>query len=370
MNKNIFSFLIFIFLICLIFLSGFFVRKYFFLTKNDLVKNDKLIPLNINKADFLNKKNDKVFAYPQKKFSLFIAGDIMLDRSVQEKITSSGKGDYSFPFAFINEDLKTYNIKLANLEGPITDFKSIAEPNKPIFTFSTQFLPILSENFDLFNLANNHTYNFGFNGLLQTRDYLSKNNLNYFGDPNNEQQNLSFVIKQNDLKIGVISYNDLIDFDFNIVLDEIEKIKSDQVNFIIVFPHWGTEYVYRPNSKQIEEAHLLIDAGADLIVGGHPHVIQSIEKYKEKFIFYSLGNFVFDQYFADDTMTGLTLVLNFWQEKNEIKNEIEIKPIKINKDCQVFFADQIQNEETLKFLIDNSDIDIILQNQILSGILK
>lgn len=344
---------------------------YFFCQpiKTISVEENKLYPILIKKGDFENKKYPLIFNRENSKLSLFMVGDVMLDRSVWGKTLQIGQGDYDFPFLLINSSTDRFDLRIANLEGPITDNKSIVSPERLVFTFSPNYLKPLSKNFDILNLANNHTNNFGFDGLNQTHDYLEKNNLAYFGGPSNSTTTLSLVLEKNDFKIALIGFNDLINFDFNIVLEEIEKLLST-TDYIIVFPHWGTEYKFRPNTSQIEKAHQMIDAGADLIIGGHPHVIQSVEKYQEKFIFYSLGNFIFDQHFSAETMTGITIGLKLEKIADLIVSNLEIIPIKINSNYQPYFLSDLEKEKVLDFLVENSDISLELKTKIKSGIIK
>jgi poly-gamma-glutamate synthesis protein (capsule biosynthesis protein) len=86
-----------------------------------------------------------------------------------------------------------------------------------------------------------------------------------------------------------------------------------------MYPHWGTEYALTPNKKQVRLAHEWIDAGVDVIIGHHPHVIQSVEVYKDKYIFYSLGNFIFDQYFSFNTTHGIGVSAEVYKDKIEYK---------------------------------------------------
>jgi poly-gamma-glutamate synthesis protein (capsule biosynthesis protein) len=109
-------------------------------------------------------------------------------------------------------------------------------------------------------------------------------------------------------------------FPFNCSDEEIAKIvkkvrESNPGKFLIVLLHWGQEYQLKSSISQQSLSHKLIDEGADLIVGSHPHVVQEIEEYKGKLIFYSLGNFIFDQYFSKETQEGLAVGLEIYPEK-------------------------------------------------------
>ncbi|MFZ2190420.1 MAG: CapA family protein [Candidatus Magasanikiibacteriota bacterium] len=292
---------------------------------------------------------------PVEQVNLLFTGDIMLDRSVLLKTQASG--DYSYPFKNLDY-FNNYDFKIGNLEGPITDFKSVANGtggNRLTFTFSPQFLEPLKNYFDVVSLANNHTNNFGKKGLTQTYANLEKVGIKYFGDPDNKN-NLSVVIEKNNIKIGLVGFHELIGYGFNNVIAEIKKLRPE-VNYIIVMPHWGTEYITdKPNRVQVSEAHKIIDAGADLIIGTHPHVIQPIEKYNSKIIFYSLGNFIFDQYFSPETQQGLNIGVNLKREYNNINSELTILPITVSSESQPSLAEGEVKQQILDALFKVSNV--------------
>jgi len=111
------------------------------------------------------------------------------------------------------------------------------------------------------------------------------------------------------------------------------KAAKPSVDLVIVSYHWGKEYMYQPNNLQVKRGHTAIDAGADLVIGHHPHCIESVEKYKGKWIVYSLGNFVFDQDFTKGTES---LLFSCTLKKGAVEN-LSFQPIKINN-CQPSIA--------------------------------
>ncbi len=287
---------------------------------------------NTRNFDFKNQNSAQLVAPKIKKVSILTFGDMMLDRVVYSKTLKAG--DYNFPFQKIDDFLKTADIKFANLEGPITNFKSISNGNTRMrFTVSPEFLPVLKERFNVLSLANNHMLDFGEAGYIQAKNYLSEANINYFGNYHNQQENLSTIIEKNEIKIGFIGYHGLIEEGFENALEEIKKIRP-QVDFLIVVPHWGAEYKEFPADSTIKKAKQFIDVGADLILGGHPHVVQPSEEYKGKKIYYSLGNFIFDQYWSEETMQGLAVEILLEKSDNKIKAEYKEYKIKINQDSQ------------------------------------
>ncbi|MFH1129652.1 MAG: CapA family protein [Patescibacteria group bacterium] len=287
---------------------------------------------NKRNFDFENQNSAKIIQPEIDKVSILAFGDMMLDRVVLSKTEKTG--DYNFPFAKIDDFLKTADLKFANLEGPMTNFKSVSNGNTRMrFTISPEFLPILKERFNILSLTNNHMLDFGENGYEQTKNYLSSAGINYFGNYNNQPENLSTIVEKNNIKIGWVGYHGLIDGGLEDVSKEIERIRPE-VDFLIVVSHWGAEYKKIPADSTVEKAHQFINAGADLVLGGHPHVVQTIEEYKGKMIFYSLGNFIFDQYWSEDTMEGLAVEILLEKIDNQIKAEYKQHKILINKDSQ------------------------------------
>lgn len=232
-------------------------------------------------------------------------GDIMLDRYVRESVQKNGS---TFPFAKIQSELNGH-IVVGNLEGPFTEQPSVATNEHLIFTFDPALAPTLKEvGFTVLSLANNHTLNFGQAGLESTRQILATASIQSFGDPAN-QHGFGLVQEVGGRKIAWLGYHGLVT-GRDTIIEDIREAKAAGL-FVIVMAHWGIEYQLAPATKQIADAHALIDAGADLIIGAHPHVVQPFEIYQGKFIAYSLGNFLFDQYFSVDTTQGLMLHLTF-----------------------------------------------------------
>ncbi|MBI5206776.1 MAG: CapA family protein, partial [Candidatus Firestonebacteria bacterium] len=177
---------------------------------------------------------------------------------------------------------------------------------------------------------------------------------------------ISKIIEKNNIKIGLLGYNGLFAKNTSLIVNEIKKIKS-RSDFVIVFPHWGVEYEKTPNDDQKNTAKAFIDAGADLIIGTHPHVIQSIETYKNKFIFYSLGNFIFDQYFSESTMEGLSVGILLQKKQNKIQSANYLFPINITKKSQPELAQGKTKEKILKELSEISEVDENIKASIRDG---
>ncbi len=300
--------------------------------------------------------------------SLLAFGDIMLDRSVMLKTQAAQ--NYNHPFLLIDPLLKEYNLHLANLEGPITNNKSIANGTggaRFTFTFSPKFVDPLKNRFEFLSLANNHGNNFGQAGLDQTRKFLDTAGIHYFGDPGNIQGFLSVTTSYHNITLGFVGYHQLIEKGFEKVIAEIQRIRPE-VDVLIAMPHWGIEYVTNtPSYLQKKEGHEMIDAGVDIIIGAHPHVIEPIEIYKEKVIFYSLGNFIFDQYFSEETQTGLAVGINIEKINEKIRFQYKLIPLDINGQSQPSVASSQKTQQILNFLSGVSKVSDILKEEIKQG---
>lgn len=257
-----------------------------------------------------------------KPVTLLFLGDMMFDRGVG---VTAHKNGYGYIFGPATTTIAKHDLTIANLEGPITSFKSklILPSGKAIsgfqFTFATSTAKALKNaGIDMVSLANNHTDNFGQAGLDQTRKILSENNLMYFGSPINNPNLTATTTCVKGICIGIIGWHEFSYKNDDLILEKIDELK-DKVDYLVVFPHWGTEYALKPNKKQIRLAHAWIDRGADAVIAHHPHVVQTVEKYKDKYIFYSLGNFIFDQYFSFNTTHGIGVSVNLYKDKVDYK---------------------------------------------------
>ncbi len=243
---------------------------------------------------------------PDDTTTILAFGDMMLDRNVRKAINTNST---EYPFLPIKRLLMGNDIVVANAEGPFTTHasKTLNVLNGPLtFTFDPALLPTLKKlGFTLFSQANNHTLNFKKQGLEASERAIEKTGLHWFGDPLNGTLH-SFTTTIRGQKIAFVGYHEFAYQGLATVLNEIRALKKNG-NFVIVYPHWGMEYNKGMTQGQINTAHAFIDAGADAVIGSHPHVIEPLEIYKNKAIFYSLGNFIFDQDFSTATREGLAV---------------------------------------------------------------
>ena len=326
-------------LLTLIFSIGtvYFFNAYFL---SNLIGEQKLIetiPASLQVSKNLKEE--------QKSITLIFVGDIMLDRGVEYMIKKWGGGDFKFPFLKIADELQKTDILFGNLEGPISD-KGVRAGSIYSFRAEPKAIEGLTfSGFDIISVSNNHAFDYGRETLEDTLLRLKREGINYVGGGFDEEEASSPVIKEiNDTKIAFLAYTNLgspnwaategksgiawADWNnFEEIKNDIKKAKENS-DILIVSLHSGEEYVLEPTQFQIEFSQAAIDAGADLVVGHHPHVIQQSEKYRDGYIFYSLGNFVFDQGFSEETMQGQ--IIKVLIENGKIKKIIPIN-IKLNQ---------------------------------------
>jgi poly-gamma-glutamate capsule biosynthesis protein CapA/YwtB (metallophosphatase superfamily) len=234
--------------------------------------------------------------------SLVFAGDIVLDDAAGALI--EGGGD---PFADFAGVFAAADIRIGNLECVVATKGSAGDKN---FTFRAhpRTLPILKRHFDAVGLANNHSGDFGREAFAEMLDLLTQARLGQFGGGHNlKQAHTPLILERKGLRIALLGYNEFMprsfEADYNapgsawsedeqVVLDIRQARKVHRADIVIPVMHWGWENEPTANARQRQLARTMIDAGADAVIGGHPHVTQDIEHYKGKPVIYSVGNFV------------------------------------------------------------------------------
>jgi poly-gamma-glutamate synthesis protein (capsule biosynthesis protein) len=237
--------------------------------------------------------------------TLVAVGDVLLSRGVGRQIEKHGP---HYPFKKMQKLTSLADIAFCNLECPISKG---GFPRKTQFLFRAdpQAVEGLSyAGFDIASLANNHTLDYGRDALLDTMSHLSKADIKPSGAGTSRSEAVKpAVIIKKGLKVGFLSYTDLpaqgdtplpdkpgiARVDPGTLTGEVKGAEKD-IDVLVVSFHWGVEYKSAPTERQKELAHKAIDAGADLVLGHHPHVLQPVEIYKNKPIIYSMGSFVFD----------------------------------------------------------------------------
>lgn len=250
----------------------------------------------------------------QKPIVLRAFGDIMLGRNVEAWVKKTGNPRY--PFERIHPLLTGADRLMANLEGPIPS-RHIPTPTGSVrFSFATSSAQALvDEGFNILSLANNHALDYGKKEFSNTQQWLSEHGIQPIGHPQLAAEEYTIAPVIDERQFVFMSFNAHPDGYTEDKLDLVKKLKQKHPDsFVVVTIHWGDEYQLRSNKKQQAFARKLIDAGADVIFGHHPHVVQELEVYKDRVVFYSLGNFIFDQYFSRDTQEGLAVEMQISKE--------------------------------------------------------
>ncbi len=267
-------------------------------------------------------------------------GDIMLDRTLGNVITDGG---IEFPFKLVAEPLQQADITVGNLETALGD---TGEPEEKSYTFQSP--PAAAESlawggFDVISLANNHAMDYGPESLLQGIDLLKKQNIAPIGaGANAEFARAPYITSVNGLNVAFLGYVHVpVEARGNFfdtatwtatettpglawanpddIIEDVTAV-SPLVDLVVVVLHSGYEYVEPPSEEQLAAAHAAIDAGADLVVGHHAHILQAVEFYKDGVIAYGLGNFAFN--IDGDTNTA---ILNIWLDEDGIR-QFEFTP--------------------------------------------
>lgn len=262
--------------------------------------------------------------------TLIFAGDIMLADGPGKTIAQGGD-----PLAPFSAMLNDADYRIGNLEVPIANGGQPHATKIVTFRAEPNTLSVLKGRFDAVSLANNHSGDYGHEAFGETMQHLANAGIAYFGGGRNlAEAHRPLWIEKNGLKIAVLGYNEFKPRAFEAgptwpgvawseddqVIADIRAAKAAGADLVIPFMHWGWEKETRPTERQKTLARKMIDEGAALVVGGHPHVTQGAEIYKGKPIIYSLGNFVFDGFDYPEAQRGWLLRLKldkssvlFWE---------------------------------------------------------
>jgi len=330
-------------------------------------------------------------------FKISAVGDICPgDKSIMGLgvLSKTIKYGVDFPFDGVKNLLGGFDLLLGNFEGVLSN-TVINKPSRQLtFCGQPDFGSALSKaGFQVVNIANNHTLEHGSEIFQETIRHLTNSGIRICGlrSQSSEFYSEPVIITKKGKTVGILGYNwigtnkfsgadnyiaqvhdSIVNYSWhrdaakdsqlrNIkskmnsnVIHDIKQLRQ-KVDLVILMPHWGYEYVNYPPFGVILEAHTFIDAGADLIIGGHPHVIQGMEQYKSGLIFYSLGNFIFD---SRDKHIRYSVLLDItWRSK--VDCNYYFHPLYINKQFQPQIADIREKKHIVK--------TIGMSNQIISS---
>jgi poly-gamma-glutamate synthesis protein (capsule biosynthesis protein) len=246
--------------------------------------------------------------------SIFFVGDVMLARDVEEHMRKQG-GDY--PFLNLSFLKNSHAYVVANFEASVPQWHKKTPNYNFSFSVDKQYLAnFKASGFTHVSLANNHSLDNGKEGLANTKKELTNESIHYFGAPTeiSTSSTISFLTLE-DKRVAILGLNTI---SAALDMSELEAVigfANLNSNYQIVYVHWGEEYDNKSSLTQQELAKQLADLGVDIIIGHHPHVVEEVEIINNTMVFYSLGNFIFDQYFSTEVQEGLVLELFLAEEK-------------------------------------------------------
>lgn len=267
-----------------------------------------------------------VYDEPKENVSIAVTGDIMFARNMAGVLNSGNS-----PYDGVSNVTSTVDLLLINFENAATTSSNAVKSDVPL-KCDPGFVPLAKGNNNtVAALANNHVCDYGIGGMNDTIAYVEDAGMLPIGAGNNEQeahQAVNMEVKGRNITIlNYMDSNNFVEYPYEMLpyangsspgysaydsvdaQKQINESKNNGSDFVIVFMHYGNEYSMSPNDDQVNISHELIDYGADVVVGAHPHVTQGIELYKGKPIFYSLGNFMFDLV-RDNTLSAYFIQLD------------------------------------------------------------
>ncbi|MBI2004910.1 CapA family protein [Patescibacteria group bacterium] len=276
---------------------------------------------------------------PQVQFALsevkiLAVGDMLFDRSLRRIAETDG----GYLFACSEALFAQADFAVGNLEGPITSTSSqsqgstVGSPENYIFTFPTNTANLLAAHrFGAVNLGNNHIGNFGREGIASTREYLAASGVGYFGGVGGEEPVAR--TDYNGIKLSFVSHNE---FGGTPPEDVAQKISSEKAagRVVVVYAHWGDEYS-TSTTRLRPVAELFANAGASVVIGSHPHVVLGHEYLGQTLVYYSLGNFIFDQYWNADVSHGLALLLRLFSDGTVVAQEYPVALTPDGRTCPI-----------------------------------
>lgn len=294
----------------------------YFFSANSFFGTEKYQRETTSSHTFITDKQAKLMA--SSSLSILFVGDMMFDRYIRK---ISNKHGNEFLFSCIDPLLFKHNFVVGNLEGPITAKPSISidsvigSPENYSFTFPTSTAKLLfKHNIKVVSIGNNHINNQGTFGLTQTKEFLTDASVAFFGGLAEDEK--IYRTTEQGVPISFIAYNQFGGGKEESVKKSISEEKASG-RLVIVYAHWGEEYKDVTESVRAT-AKNFVESGADLIVGSHPHIVQSNEMIGETPVYYSLGNFIFDQYFDKEVMKGLALSVTISKDHSLTSKEYSL----------------------------------------------
>jgi len=282
------------------------------------------------------------------EITIACVGDICLGRFVEETLLAQ-YGTYTNAMISLQPVFNHADIVVGNLECALTTSTNTCATDKGrwwhIKAHPNAVRALSSAGIDIVSIANNHVGDWGKEGFIETMKTLDEAGIQYFGGGQTitaAQQPL--IVRTNGICIAFIGACEIAPREFeatmttpgtlwlttNTMLSAIHAAKMRHADFIIVFPHWGTEYISQPPERIIQFGHMIIDAGADIVMGAHPHTLQGCEWYNDGLICYSMGNFVFDMHDRNLRETAV-FTLTLLKKGNSKNSTLQLTPCIIDR---------------------------------------
>lgn len=276
---------------------------------------------------------------PESVVTITVGGDVMMDRRVGTRLAQTG--DFAEPFRGLAERLSGADITVVNLESTLAE---LGPPTQGIESFVAD--PRIRSGLrlagvDVVSLANNHSGDYGPRSLLRTIDILGRGEFAVFGaGADLARADKPAVLVRDGVTVAFVGFNAIGETPpagprqpgasslsmpprtgpldqqrLNRITRQVAAL-ADRVDVVVVIPHWGTQYTAVPEPEQSQVGQALLAAGADIVVGGHPHWVQAVERSRDgRLVIHSLGNLVFDMDFSTETMQGVVAELVVWDDR-------------------------------------------------------
>lgn len=312
-------------------------------------------------VSFIDRKRVQPVVHTGNRWTLLAAGDVMLSRYVRAVLEREGIG---YPYTDITGIARQADIAFANLENPVG--RGTPMPfSGLVFRAEPEWLQGLKEaGFDVLSIANNHQSDNGREGIGQTIAYLRDAGFAFAGAGSTEQEaRTPAMLEAGGQTVAFLAYGDSrfrqqVHFalpdapgialaDPAVMKEDVERARREGANVVVVSLHAGEEYRNTPDRMQRALLEAAADAGADVVLGHHPHVIQPLELREESWIIGSLGNLVFDQMWSEAVRRGMMLQFRF---EGESVREIEAIPVQIHGFAQARIAQGIPRDLALESL--------------------
>ncbi len=303
---------------------------------------------------------------------IMIAGDVNLgnhpvciEHGVKTKQIKYGT---SFPFQKIRNCLERADLRIGNCEVVLSEkgmdrnsLKSVEFRSYPDAVRGLEYA-----RFDIMALGTNHALNHGEEAFRESVKVMEERGIKCAGIKNEENGCIPVKVNIKGVSVGVLAYSFrpekyfkgvpcYAQGDKDIICEEIERLKKE-CGTVILSLHWGDEFIQRPSLEQIENARAFADAGADIVFGHHPHVLQGVEKYKGACIAYSLGNFICDMWQAERRETVIIDAV----AGNDGLKEFSLIPVKINESFQ---PEVLRGEEADKLLRKTEELGKVVYDE-------